>query len=331
LSVATTGDRALAETPVGDAAVPRLELAEWADRYELVAGLTTRGVGAAPFSLGLWSDEPVGQVLSRWRAFRAAFQPAFPSLVLSHQVHGTAVQWHDALPEGWLVLDGLDGHAASERGTLLTVTVADCIPIYLAVPQKGAIGLLHAGWRGAVGGVLARGVELLKRRGFAKASDIVMHCGVGICGTCYEVGSEVAVQFGLAVSAAPVPLDLRAVLARQGGSSALQRSPFLPGAARIIATASFPIVLPAAGTGGWWLISADLKLDTTLASATFPSAAGEVRPALFFLCFPTLWWRPFGPGSKRWGSIWPTFASAARRTGRWSKSASISLPPPSGG
>jgi YfiH family protein len=166
-------------------------------------------------SLGLWSDEPVGQVLSRWRAFRAAFAARFPTLVLSHQVHGTAVQWHETLPEGWLVLDGLDGHATTDRGLLLTVTVADCIPVYLAVPQKGALALLHAGWRGVANGVLARGVELLKWRGLAKASDMVMHCGVGICGTCYEVGSEVAVQFGLPVSPGPVPLDLRAVLARQ--------------------------------------------------------------------------------------------------------------------
>ena len=56
----------LAEVPTGDAAVPRLELTEWAQRYGLVAGITTR-----PLSLGLWSDEPVGQVIGRWRAFRA--------------------------------------------------------------------------------------------------------------------------------------------------------------------------------------------------------------------------------------------------------------------
>ena len=212
MSVATTSDKTLAEVPIGDAAVPRMELAAWAERYGLIAGVTTRGVGAAPFSLGLWSDEPVGHVFSRWRAFRAAFAPRFPTLVLSHQVHGNAVQWHESLPEGWLVLDGLDGHATGDRGTLLTVTVADCIPVFLAVPQKGAIALLHAGWRGAAAGVLGRAVELLKWRGFAKSSDIVMHCGVGICGECYEVGSEVADRFGLAGSS---HLDLRDILAQQ--------------------------------------------------------------------------------------------------------------------
>jgi len=196
----------LAEIPAGDPAVPRLELAEWAQRYGLVAGITTR-----PLSLGLWSDEPVGQVIGRWRAFRAAFGARFPSIVLAHQVHGTDVHWHESLPAGWLILDGIDGHATSEQGVLLTVTVADCIPMYLAVPKKGAIALVHAGWRGTADGILEQCVELLKWRSFAKASDIVMHCGVGICGACYEVGSEVAMRFGLTGT---VKLDLRAVLTR---------------------------------------------------------------------------------------------------------------------
>ena len=197
----------LAEVPTGDAAVPRLELTEWAQRYGVVAGITTR-----PLSLGLWSDEPVGQVIGRWRAFRATFAARFPSIVLAHQVHGTDVHWHESVPEGWLILDGSDGHATSEDGVLLTVTVADCIPVYLAVPRKGAVALVHAGWRGTADGILEQAVELLKWRGFAKASDIVMHCGIGICGSCYEVGSEVAVRFGMSGT---VKLDLRDVLARQ--------------------------------------------------------------------------------------------------------------------
>ena len=212
------------EVPVGDAAVPRLELTEWAERYGLIAGITLR-----PMSLGLWSDEPIGQVMSRWRAFYAAFAARFPTIVLSHQVHGTTVRWYDALPDGWLILDGLDGHATVERGVLLTITVADCIPVYLAVPQKGAMALVHAGWRGAAGGVLARAVDVLKWRGFSKTSDIVMHCGVGICGDCYEVGPEVAARFGPAPSANAVQLDLRAVLSQQArdlGIEAVSISPW---------------------------------------------------------------------------------------------------------
>src|SRR2546425_9060268 len=190
-----------------------MELADWAERYGLVAGITTREHG---FSLGLWSEENVGQVMTRWRAFRAAFHPAFPVTVLSHQIHGSAVRWHDELPEGWLVLDGVDGHATRARGVLVTLTVADCVPVYLAAPTKRAVALLHARWRGASGGILPRGVEVLKAGAFVQAQDITMHCGVGICGPCYEVGSEVLSRFTARAESASGHVDLRAVLAGEG-------------------------------------------------------------------------------------------------------------------
>lgn len=226
----------LRESPAGDPVVPRLELAEWAERYGIVAGVTTR-----PLSLGLWSDESVGQVMGRWRAFRAAFAPAFPAVVLSHQVHGTVVRWHAGRPDGWLLLDGVDGHATAERGVLLTITVADCVPVYLAAPDKGAIALLHAGWRGTAGRILERGIGLLKERAFVRTADIVMHCGVGICGSCYEVGSEVAQALADARRErgedggerfppdAVARFDLRAVLAQQAaelGVTRLSASPW---------------------------------------------------------------------------------------------------------
>jgi len=203
----------LREQPVGDSAVPRMELAEWASRYGLVAGITTRGHG---FSLGLWSEENVGQVMSRWRAVGAAVRPRFPGVILAHQVHGTTVRWHPAASEGWLIVDGVDGHATGARGLLLTVTVADCIPVYLAAPDKHVVAVLHAGWRGTAAGILERGVELVKRMAFVRSGDIVMHCGVGICGECYEVGSEVLSRFSGRAETAPGHVDLRVALAQQG-------------------------------------------------------------------------------------------------------------------
>jgi len=217
---------ALREAPISDSAVPRMELSEWASRYGLVAGITTRGHG---FSLGLWSEENVGQVMSRWRAVSAAVRPRFPGVILAHQVHGTTVLWHPAGSDGWLIVDGVDGHATGTRGLLLTVTVADCIPVYLAAPQKQVVALLHAGWRGTAGGILERGVELVKRFGLVRSADIVMHCGVGICGDCYEVGSEVLSQFSDRAATKPGHVDLRAALAQQGqalGVGAITLSPW---------------------------------------------------------------------------------------------------------
>ena len=148
-------------------------------------------------------------------------------MVLGNQVHGRAVAWHDRAA-GWLQLEGLDGHATSARGLLLTVTVADCIPVYLLDPRRRAIALLHAGWRGTAAGILDAGLELLATREGTDPADIVMHVGVGICGPCYEVGSEVVAGVGLtAEGPGPWHVDLRDRLVAQGralGIQALSRS-----------------------------------------------------------------------------------------------------------
>src|SRR5689334_4132524 len=121
-----------------------MELSEWKSAYGLVAGITTR---ADSCNLGFGTPEAAQNVAARWRTFLAAQRPAFSAAVLSHQVHGAKVGVH-TLPEieGLLHLDGLDGHATKSVGLLLTVTVADCVPVYLAHPASGAVALVHAGW-----------------------------------------------------------------------------------------------------------------------------------------------------------------------------------------
>ncbi len=196
------------------APVPRMEIPGWRDRFGVVAGVTTRGTSAEPLDLGLASNVPVGRVLGQWALFRSA-EPGFPLVTLGRQVHGTEVAWHEG-GRGWLLLDGVDGHATDASGILLTVTVADCTPVYLLDPVNGAMALLHAGWRGASGRILERGVRLLQGRDGTLVENMVMHCGVGICGPCYEVGSEVFEAFGLPIpSGGKGPLDVREQLVRQ--------------------------------------------------------------------------------------------------------------------
>ena len=208
--------KTLAEEPVAGEP-PRLELARWRDELGLIAGITGRGRDAGRgFDLGLWSEAPVGEVMRRWRLFRAAMS-GFPTVVVGNQVHGTEVRAVGVVG-GWLQIEGVDGWVTTAPGVLLTVTVADCIPVYLAVPGRG-IALLHAGWRGTAGGILGRGVAALSTATKSPATQIVMHCGVGICGECYEVGSEVVVGCGQpADGAGPWHLDLREVLAEQAAA-----------------------------------------------------------------------------------------------------------------
>ncbi|MGE0353831.1 MAG: polyphenol oxidase family protein [Gemmatimonadales bacterium] len=210
--------------------VPRLELAGWRDRYGVVAGITVPG--DTGFDLGLWTGRPVGQVMGNWRAFLGA-EPGFAGHVLGHQVHGKRVRWHDSI-SGWVIQEGVDGHATATPGLMLLVTVADCIPVYLLAPERRAVALLHAGWRGTAAGILEQGIEMLVESSCCSAAEVVMHCGVGICGGCYEVGYEVIEAVGgetvrrsdgrtarparLSVGPSDRPkghLDLRAVLAEQ--------------------------------------------------------------------------------------------------------------------
>src|SRR3989442_7281744 len=110
----------LREQPVADPSVPRLELREWAERYGVVAGITGRGPDRrAGFSLGLWSEGNVGQVMTRWRAFRTPFRPAFATVILGHQIHGTEGLLHRQTSHGWLIVGGVEGQGTGSPGALL--------------------------------------------------------------------------------------------------------------------------------------------------------------------------------------------------------------------
>jgi YfiH family protein len=219
--------RLVGEERLADPMVPRAELVEWRERFGLVAGLTLRG-GNGGFSLGLLTEEPIGQVMGRWRAFRHAMHPGFPALQMARQAHSANVAWHEGVAPGWHVADELDGHATAQRGLLLAVTIADCVPVYLAAPDGRAFGLLHAGWRGAAAGILESGLGLLAERAAVAPEQIAVHLGVGICGGCYEVGPEVVQALeGRRVRRA-VRLDLRDALAARAarlGVRELTRSP----------------------------------------------------------------------------------------------------------
>jgi YfiH family protein len=199
----------LDEAPV-PGAVGRLELLEWRERYGVVAGITTRADG---FDLGLHSGEPAAAVFDRWHAVFADLGPAFQAYAVGRQVHGTRIAHHDGALTGWLVQDGVDGHFTAAPGTLLLVTVADCVPVYLLHPASRAVTLLHAGWRGTASGMLEAGARALASACGAATEELIIHCGISICGTCYEVGSEVHEAVRGCATKGPQPIDLRAELA----------------------------------------------------------------------------------------------------------------------
>jgi YfiH family protein len=195
-------------------AVPLYRHPGWAERFPwLLQGTTARGEGA-PFDLRLSGTLPVHAVLARWRQLREAL--GFSEAVHAAQVHGTRVLHHEAAGTAGLFLaDEADGHATRAPGVLLTVSVADCIPISLVDPERRAVALLHGGWRGVAAGIVERGIAELAARAGSHARSLYLHFGPAICGACYEVGPEVHEALGKARPSAAQPIDLRAVAAER--------------------------------------------------------------------------------------------------------------------
>ena len=177
----------------------------------LVQGTTGRGAGSEVFDLGLFSDaSPARSVQASWAALREA--TGMQRVVHAQQVHGAAVHVQAAGPSGLQICEPADGHVSRAEGVLLTVTVADCVPAFLVAPGTRVVGALHCGWRGVAAGMFEAGLDAMEAEG-ATRSDVRVHLGPSICGTCYEVGPEVFEALGQPAPPRPTPIDLRSVLA----------------------------------------------------------------------------------------------------------------------
>ena len=119
---------------------------------------------------------------------------------MPRQTHSTHVKIIDrdfldaAIEEQDSAIEGVDALVTNLPGVCMGVNTADCVPIALADPTIGIIAIAHAGWRGTVGCIAKKTVEVMCKLG-AKASEIVAALGVSICHNCFEVGDEVVKEF----------------------------------------------------------------------------------------------------------------------------------------
>jgi polyphenol oxidase len=202
----------VAETRVAGP-VPVFAHPDWDSRFPWLAQGTTGRGGGRPYDLGLRGAGPVGATLERWQALGAAV--GFARLVHARQVHGSRLITHDSGPPGLLLSDGYDGHVTGTPDVLLTVSVADCVPVFMVDARRRAVALLHAGWRGIEAGVLEAGIQTLKEAFATEPTDLHVHFGPSICGRCYEVGPEVFQALELETPGRAAPVDLARVLARR--------------------------------------------------------------------------------------------------------------------
>jgi len=151
-------------------------------------GIST-GVHAGLNVSYMTEDDPENVTQNRRAATEALGLPD-SSLVTVRQVHSATVVTIDESfdPESRPEADGM---VTDRPGLTLGILTADCTPVLFADPDAGVIGACHAGWRGAVDGVVANTVEAMKALG-AEPARIVAAIGPVIHGADYEVGPEFA-------------------------------------------------------------------------------------------------------------------------------------------
>lgn len=112
------------------------------------------------------------------------------TLVHAHLIHGAQVAVVGQAHHGQYV-GPVDGLVTDEPGCGLTMNYADCAPIFLYDPRHKAIGLGHAGWKGAVSDLPGALVRAMVQAYGSRPADLIAAIGPAIDACCYEVGEPV--------------------------------------------------------------------------------------------------------------------------------------------
>lgn len=173
----------------------------WLAELGVDAVVTTRehGVSTGPYrslNLGLHVGDDPDAVEENRRRAASALGADLHDLVFATQVHGSraaVVGRRDAGRGAQRVRDAVesaDALVTAEPGPVLVTLVADCSPVLLVEPDARVLATVHAGWRGAVAGVVRAALDTMATLG-ARAERTVAVIGPTVSPSVYVVGREV--------------------------------------------------------------------------------------------------------------------------------------------
>lgn len=167
------------------------------DKAGIKHGFFTREGGVseglyAGLNCGVGSKDDPAHVLENRRRVAQWFGSDSDDLCGCYQIHSSIAVvaqdgWRGERPEG-------DAVVTKAIGPVATVLTADCAPILFADAEAGIVATAHAGWKGALGGIVAATVEAMTLLG-AKPSRINAVVGPCISQASYEVGSDYQARF----------------------------------------------------------------------------------------------------------------------------------------
>ncbi len=174
---------------------PRLLFSHHLRAAGAVHAFTTRqgaddGGERRSFNLGRGVGDDAKPVVRNRSDVLAALGMADAMQVEASQVHGATVAVVGRGDAGQ-VIAGADGLVTGDRGVMLTVHSADCVPLLLADPSRHVVAAVHAGWRGVAAGIAGVAVTVMADRFGCRPADL--RVAIGPCiGPChYEVDEPV--------------------------------------------------------------------------------------------------------------------------------------------
>ncbi len=167
------------------------------DHIQVPHGFSTRrgGVSEGPFSslnLGWLTTDDLEAVRQNQERFdRQVGFAAPPTLKMTHGVDVAVM--HEPVREG----ERRDGDACvtDRPGLGMSLTTADCVPIFYHDPEHKAVGVAHAGWRGTVAGIAQTTLQAMQEHYGTRPEAVRVGIAPSIGPCCFEVDADVAEPF----------------------------------------------------------------------------------------------------------------------------------------
>ncbi len=153
----------------------------------------TGGFSAPPYYLNMSfnvGDDEVTVKKNR-QIFYNAIKISEQQIAQPRQVHSDVAKIADE--PGYY--DNCDALITNKKDLFLSISVADCVPVFLYDSKNKVIAAVHSGWQGSEKRILTKTLELMKQDFGCKTCNIFAHIGYSAGSCCYEVGTEVAQKF----------------------------------------------------------------------------------------------------------------------------------------
>ena len=150
------------------------------------------------FSLALHTNEDLTDILKN----RESIQKQFPNkkFIVANQTHSDHITViRESIEQGWseisTAIEDCDALITNQKGIMLTILTADCVPILLFNPKKKVVSAIHAGWNGTHKEIVYKTVQKMIAEFDCNPKDIVAGIAPSIGRCCYEVGKDLAKYF----------------------------------------------------------------------------------------------------------------------------------------